>query len=167
MPEPIEQELATLRQTVAELTQKNATRKARITELENALTISQTATQTAQAELTRIQITEPMMTLASSLSATPELFLSEMQRIGYSAEMQDGKITLMRDGKPVEDADITADGIKTLLLSDDPAHKNMPHLIIANRASGGNAIGSERSTFTQAAQSSDKPVRAKTHFGLR
>ncbi|AFL87460.1 hypothetical protein Terro_1142 [Terriglobus roseus DSM 18391] len=169
MSEQINQELATLRQTVAELTQKNATRKARITDLEAQLAASQGAAQTAQASLHTMLVTQPMQTLAAAISPTPELFLSELSRIGYKVTSNDGKLTLTdADDKPVEGAEMTTDGLRKHLLSADAKHKNFVHLMTLSRASGGGALGQSQSNGLPPADRSDKPVRTqRPQFGLR
>lgn len=161
-------ELNTLRQTVAELTQKNASRKRRITELEQQLVAAQTATTSAQATLHEIEVTRPLQTLAEAISPTPELFLLELERTGHKVvKGDDGKLMLTLNDKPVEQAELTVDGLKKLLLTDAPEHKNFAHLIAANRASGGGAAGTShgRNHSTESSEQPTKPV--KLSLGLR
>lgn len=161
-------ELNTLRQTVAELTQKNSSRKQRITELEQQLAVAQTATATAQANLHEIEVTRPLQTLAKAISPTPELFLLELERTGHKViKGDDGKLTLTLNNKPVEQAELTVDGLKKLLLTDAPELKNFAHLIATSRASGGGAAGMShgRNHSTEPTEQSAKPT--KLSFGLR
>ncbi len=159
-------ELATLRQTVAELTAKNANRKARITELEAQLATANTATQTAQASLHEIEVTRPMLTLAEAVSPTPELFLTEFARVGYKVVMQDGKLRIMQGDQAI-DAEVTVDGIRKLLLTEDAKHKNFKHLVSVSRASGGGAVSqsSHAGSLVPPSEQASKP--SKLSFGLR
>jgi hypothetical protein len=167
--EPSEmEELMRLRQAVAELAAKNAARKRRITELEAQLATSQVATETAQANLHALEVTQPMQTLAEAISPTPELFLSELARVGYKVMNNDGRLTLLDgDDKPVEGVDVTTDGLRKYLLSTDAKHKNFVHLITFTKASGGGAVGQSRSDGLQPAERTAKPLQPKPQFGLR
>jgi hypothetical protein len=144
MPEPIDQvaELATLRQTVAELTTKANSRKERIAALEAENTTLKASVTAAQTTLHQIEVGEPLNTMASAVSHMPELFLAEFSRLGYQLTKTDGKLVLMQGDKPVEGAEFTVAGLTKLLAkSDDPALKNFKHLMIASRANGGGATG--------------------------
>jgi hypothetical protein len=136
-------ELATLRQTVAELTVKATSRKRRITLLEQENTTLKANLAASQATLHDIEVGQPVQTLANAISPTPELFLMEFGRVGYTVEKRDGKLTIIKDGNPVEGSEFTVAGVTKLLTkSDDPALKSFKHLVISNRASGGGASGS-------------------------
>ncbi len=167
---PIEQnnELATLRQTNAELTAKNSARKVRIAELEASVQTLQASLTTAQTTLHKIEVGEPVNTMASAVSHMPDLFLSEFSRCGYSVAKTDGKLVLMQGDKPVEGVEFTIAGLTKLLAkSDDPALKNFKHLMIASRASGSGATGAgDGRPLYQERRTPDAPS-PKPHFGLK
>lgn len=160
-------ELSTLRQTVAELTQKNATRKARIAELEQQLATSQSATQTATASLHEIQVAQPMRAISEALSGMPELFDLEMKRLGYRVALNNGQLALLDGDAAVEGVEVSADGLRKHFLNDDERHRNFKSLIIANRASGGGAVGSHSSSSTRTSDRTEEPSRPKLSLGLR
>jgi|GEM_PF-4553062 len=135
-------ELQTLRQTVAELTAKNTTRKARIAELETSVQTLQASLTTTQTTLYQVEVGEPLQTMANAVSPMPELFLSEFARCGYKVAKTDGKLVVIQNDKPVEGAEFTVQGLTKLLAnSNDPTLKSFKHLMIASRASGGGATG--------------------------
>lgn len=163
MPDlPIEQspeatELETLRKTVAELTQKAATRKARITELESNASALQVKATEAETRIKALTIDGPVNDLCESISVAPQALRSALES-EYRIEMRDGVLTLlnpadgkpvMQDGKPVL---FQADAIKNLLLgSKDEAKKKLYNaIIIANKASGAGGVTSQRATTAQA-----------------
>jgi hypothetical protein len=166
MSAPVD-EVAVLRQTNVELLSKLHDRAARITNLESQLAASQGTAQTAQASLHTLLVTQPLETLASAISPTPELFLSELGRVGYTVVNTAGKLTLIDGDKPVEGVEVTIEGLRKHLLSGDAKHKNFRHLISLTKASGGGAVGLSQSNGLLPADRSDKPVRSKPHFGLR
>jgi phage shock protein A len=168
METPEINELATLRQTVAELTAKNTARKARITELEASVKTLQTSLTGAQTALYQAEVGEPLQTLANAISPVPELFLSEFARLDYKVAKTDGKLILMQNDKPVQGAEFTVAGLTKLLAkSDEPAHKNFKHLIIASRASGGGATVSARTVHGAETKKTTETPNAKPQFGLR
>jgi len=139
-------ELATLRKTNAELTQKSATRKARIGELEASIGTLTTAKSDAEARIKALTIDAPVNELCESISVAPQALRSAMES-DYKIEIREGVLTLLdpTDGMPVvqdgKAVPFTADSIKALLLgSKDEAKKKLYNaIIIANKASG--AIG--------------------------
>lgn len=151
-------ELVTLRKTNAELTQKSATRKARIAELEASVGTLTTAKTEAEARIKALVVDGPVNNLCESISIAPQALRSALES-EYRIEMRDGVLTLlspadgkpvMQDGKPVP---FQADAIKNLLLgSKDEAKKKLYNaIIIANKASGaGGATSSQRTTTTPA-----------------
>jgi hypothetical protein len=170
MPElPIDQspdalELATLRKTVAELTQKSATRKSRIQELEeNTTTLRAKATE-AETRIKALIIDGPVNDLCSEISVAPQALRSALEA-EYRIEMKDGVLTLLNasDGKPVTQdgkaVPFQADAIRNLLLAskDEAKVKLYRAIVIANKASG--AGGSESKRAVAPAQ--------KLQFGLR
>lgn len=172
MPDlPIEQspealELATLRKTVAELTQKSATRKSRVQELEaNVATLTSKATE-AEARIKALTIDSPVNDLCEQISVAPQALRTALES-DYRLEMKDGVLSLFNasDGKPVtvdgKPVPVQADAIKNLLLStkDEAKLKLYRAIIVTNRASG---AGGATST-TRAA--SNAPV-ARAQFGL-
>ena len=149
MPEPsIEQspealEVATLRKTNAELTQKSATRKARIQELEASVgTITARATE-AENRIKALTIDGPVNDLCEEISVAPQVLRTALEA-DYRVEMRDGVLTLlnasdgkpaMHDGKPVP---VKADAIRNLLLGskDEAKSKLYRAIVITNKASG-------------------------------
>src|SRR5665213_1807748 len=116
-------EVETLRKTVAELTQKAATRKARITELESNASSLQTKATEAESRIKALTIDGPVMDVCESISVAPQALRAALEA-DYKIEMsKDGVLTLlnlsdgkpvMQDGKPVP---FQADAIKILLLA--------------------------------------------------
>jgi chromosome segregation ATPase len=165
MPEPIAPvepngeatELETLRKTVAELTQKAATRKARITELESNASALQVKATEAETRIKALTIDGPVNDLCESISVAPQALRSALES-EYRIEMRDGVLTLLNpsDSKPVmqdgKQVAFTAESIKALLLgSKDEAKKKLYNaIIIANRASGAGGVTSQRTTTTPA-----------------
>ena len=144
-------ELATLRRTNAELTQKSATRKARIAELEASVGTLTTAKTEAETRIKALTIDGPVSDLCESISVAPQALRSALES-EYRIEMREGVLTLlnpadgnpvMQDGKPVP---FQADAIKNLLLgSRDEAKKKLYNaIIIANKASGAGGASSNR-----------------------
>jgi hypothetical protein len=172
MPDlPIEQspeasELVTLRKANAELTQKSATRKARIAELEASVGTLTAANSEAEARIKALVIDGPVDDLCSAISVAPQALRSALES-EYKIEVRDGVLTLLNpaDGKPVtQDGKpvlFQADAIKNLLLgSKDEAKKKLYNaIIIANKASG--ASGSSTKPTLAPAQ------RPGLQFGLR
>jgi hypothetical protein len=155
MAEPIDQspeaELAILRKTNAELTQKSATRKARVTELEtNVATLTAKATE-AETRIRQLTIDQPVNELCEEISVAPQALRTALET-EYKIEMRDGVLTLvnlsdskpvMQDGKPLA---FTANSIKRLLLeSKDEAKKKLYNaIIIVSKASGSDGSTSNR-----------------------
>ena len=138
MPEPIvpvepngeATELETLRKTVAELTQKAATRKARITALESNASALQVKATEAETRIKALTIDGPVNDLCESISVAPQALRSALES-EYRIEMRDGVLTLLNpaDGKPAMQDEkpvlFQADAIKNLLLgSKDEAKKS-------------------------------------------
>src|ERR1700676_5269660 len=98
MPEPTIEptaeaiELETLRRVNAELKQKSATRKARIAELESAMTENQSKLNEANESLHQVTIAGPLQALAESISKTPELWLEQFQK-SHRIAMVKGQLT--------------------------------------------------------------------------
>lgn len=175
MPEPpIEQspealELATLRKTNAELTQKSATRKARIAELEaNVNTLTAKATE-AEARIKALTIDGPVNDLCEQISVAPQALRTALES-EYRVEMKDGVLSLLNasDGKPVtvdgKPVPVQADAIKNLLLSskDEAKLKLYRAIVIANKASGAGG-----STATPRAASTAPAARAQFGLGVK
>ena len=156
MAEPIEQspeaELATLRRVNSELTQKSATRKARISELEaNVAGITAKATQ-AEARIIELTISGPFDELCQEISVAPQALRSAIES-EYKIEMRDGVLTLLNlsDGKQASMPDgkavpFKADAIKSLLLAskDDGKLKLYNAILVASKASGSAGSSSNR-----------------------
>lgn len=169
MPDlPIEQspealELATLRKTNAELTQKSATRKARIVELEASVGTLTAKSTEAEARIKGLTIDGPVMDLCESISVAPQALRTALEA-DYKIEMRDGVLTLLNpaDGKPVthdgKAVPFQADAIKNLLLGskDEAKLKLYRAILIANRASGAGGSSSKRTVA---------PAQ-RIHFGL-
>ena len=156
-------ELATLRKTTAELTQKSATRKARIQELEASVgTLTAKATD-AETRIKALTIDGPVSDLCESISVAPQALRSALEA-EFKIEMRDGVLTLLNpsDGKPVthdgKPVPFQAESIRNLLLAskDEAKLKLYRAIVIANKASG--AGGSESKRAVAPAQ--------KLHFGL-
>jgi hypothetical protein len=169
MPDvPIEQspeaELVTLRKTVAELTQKSATRKSRVTELEtNVATLTAKATE-SEARIKALTIDGPVDDLCQSISVAPQALRSALEA-EYRIEMRDGVLTLLNpsDGKPVTQdgkaVPFQADAIKSLLLgSKDESKLNLYRaILITSKASGSDGASSNRAVASA----------PRIQFGLR
>jgi hypothetical protein len=160
MPEPTQQpiepspealEVATLRKTVAELTQKSATRKARVTELEaNVATLAAKATE-SESRIKALTIDGPVMDVCESISVAPQTLRTALEA-DYKIEMsKDGVLTLanlsdgkpvMQDGKPVP---FQADAIKNLLLAskDEAKLKLYRAIVVVSKASGAGGSSSK------------------------
>ena len=152
---PIEQspeaELATLRRTNAELMQKSATRKARITELEaSAATLQAKATE-AETRIRQLTIDGPINDLCESISVAPQALRTALES-EYRVEMKDGVLTLlnasdgksaMHEGKPVP---FQAEAIKNLLLGskDESKLKLYRAIVVTSKASGAGGTDSKR-----------------------
>src|SRR5258708_29886717 len=95
-------ELATLRRTNAELTQKSATRKARIAELEASVGTLTTAKTEAETRIKALTIDGPVSDLCESISVAPQALRSALES-EYRIEMREGVLTLLNpaDGNPV------------------------------------------------------------------
>ena len=143
-------EVETLRKTVAELTQKAATRKARITELESNASSLQVKATEAESRIKALTIDGPLDHLCESISVAPQALRTALEA-DYKIEMRDGVLTLlnpsdgkpvMQDGKPVP---FQAHAIRNLLLgSKDEAKKRLYNaIIIANKASGAGGLESK------------------------
>lgn len=170
MPElPIEQspealEVATLRKTNAELTQKSATRKARIAELEASVGTLTTKATEAETRIKALTIDGPVNDLCESISVAPQALRSALEA-EYKIELdKNGVLTLLNstDGKPVtQDGKpvlFQADAIKNLLLAskDEAKLKLYRAIVIANKASGSSGATSRHAN----------PAPAKPQFGL-
>jgi len=170
MPDlPIEQspevELAMLRKANAELTQKSATRKARIAELEASVGTLTTKATEAETRIKALTIDGPVNDLCESISVAPQALRSALES-EYKIEMRDGVLTLLNpsDGKPVMQQDgkpvaFTPESIKNLLLAskDEAKLKLYRAIVIANKASGG------ASSTTRTASNA---TVARQNFGL-
>jgi hypothetical protein len=159
-------ELATLRKTVAELTQKSATRKARITELEtNTATLTAKATE-AEMRIKALTIDVPLDELCSDISVAPQALRSALEA-DFKIELDNnGTLTLLNrsDSKPVVDKNgkplpLESDAIRNLLLEtkDEAKLKLYRAIVVKSKASG--AAQSSSSVHTAA------PV-ARAQFGL-
>ena len=161
-------ELATLRKTVAELTQKSATRKARVTELEaNVATLTANATE-AEARIKALTIDGPVNDLCESISVAPHALRTALEA-DYKIELdKNGALTLLNrlDNKPVVDKNgkplpLESGAIRNLLLEtkDDAKLRLYRAIVISSKASG---AGGAASTTKVA---SNAPV-ARAQFGL-
>ena len=159
MPDlPIEQspealEIATLRKTNADLLQKSATRKARISELEaNAATLTVKATE-AETRIRQLTIDQPVNDLCEEISVAPQALRSALEA-EYKIEMRNGVLTLLNpsDGKPVthegKPVPFQAGAIKSLLLGskDEAKLKLYRAIVVVSKASGASGSSSQRTT---------------------
>lgn len=159
-------ELATLRKTVAELTQKSASRKARITELEtNTASLTAKATE-AEMRIKALTIDGPVNELCEEISVAPQALRAALES-EYRVAMKDGVLSLFNasDGKPVtidgKPVPVQADAIKNLLLSskDEAKLKLYRAIVIGNKASGAGGVASTSRTVSNA-------LTAMAQFGL-
>ena len=158
-------ELATLRKTVAELTQKSATRKFRVTELEASVAALITKATEAEARIKALTIDGPVNDLCEEISVAPQALRTALES-EYRVEMKDGALSLLNasDGKPVtvdgKPVPVQADAIRNLLLSskDEAKLKLYRAIVITNKASGSGGVEHKR-TVT--------PVSKARQFGLR
>ena len=135
----------------ADLLQKSATRKARITELEaSTATLTAKATE-AETRISQLTIDGPVNDLCEEFQFAPQALRSALES-EYKIEMREGVLTLlnpsdgkpvMQDGKPVA---FTADSIKALLLgSKDEAKKKLYNAIsLRTKQSGAGGSSSNR-----------------------
>jgi hypothetical protein len=174
MPEPVvpstsstdATELETLRRTNLELTQKAATRKARIAELETSVGTATARATEAETRIRALTIDAPVMDVCEQISVAPQALRTALDA-DYKIEMKDGVVTLLNrtDDKPVtmdgKAVPLQAEAIKNLLLSskDEGKLKLYRAIIIANKASGAGGASSQRATAA--------PVQHKHQFGLR
>ena len=167
-------ELAVLRQTNAELTQKNKERKDRILTLvkkQDELTAKLTA---AEAGLYEATVGAPLKKMAEAVSPVPELWQSEFLK-HYKVEMKDGKLAVLTQkgeqamvkDKPVE---FTRAGLTDLLIkSDAPEFRAFKTIMAVSSASGGGA-GSLTASGKGNGQASNASIPASkpaVQFGLR
>jgi hypothetical protein len=148
-------EVATLRKTNAELTQKSATRKARIQELETSVgTITARATE-AETRIKALTIDGPVNDLCESISVAPQALRTALDA-DYRVELnKDGILTLLNrsDGKQVTDKNgkavaIQANAIRNLLLEtkDEAKSKLYRAIVVVSKASGGASSSSQRTS---------------------
>ncbi len=148
-------ELATLRKANAELTQKSATRKARIAELEASASTLQAKASEAETRIRQLTIDGPVNDLCESISVAPQALRSALEA-DYKIEMRDGVLTLLNpaDGKPVthegKPVPFSADAIKGLLLGskDESKLKLYRAIVVASKASGAAGSPSQRTAAT-------------------
>lgn len=165
MPEP-NGELETLRRTVGELTQKSATRKKRIEELEASVADLQTKLTASNGALHQIRVEQPLQLMAESISTIPEVFTREFQH-HFKLEFADGKLSfLTADGKPVVDAKgapvpFERNALaKFLAEGEDVRAKTFRTFLVGSKATGaGGATQVQQKPATQQQQ----PI----HFGIR
>lgn len=159
-------ELATLRKTVAELTQKSATRKSRVQELEaNVATLTAKASE-AETRIKALTIDQPINEICEQISVAPQALRTSLES-EFRVEMKDGVLSLFNvsDGKPVtvdgKPVPVQADAIKNLLLAtkDEAKLKLYRAIVIANKASGAGGAHSTTRTVSNA-------LAAKAQFGL-
>ncbi|NYF80571.1 hypothetical protein [Granulicella arctica] len=177
MTQPIENsnEIAVLKQTLAEVQAKATARKARITELETQVATLTTNLSASQTELQNITINTPLRTMAESLSVVPDIWIAEFKK-HFKVELKDGKLSVLnqdgepalaKDGKPVEFTRTALVGLVTK--SDNAAFRPFDHITTVSLASGGGAIGIPGAGSVQAypenrATDAPKPTRK---LGLR
>lgn len=149
-----------LRKTVAELTEKSRTRKAKITELEGIVSKHEANNATLQTQVRQITIDGPLHQMAESISTAPELWLSEFSKT-YCVEMINGKLSIFNaaDGKAIA-TPFERDAIVKLTTDEKhPQAKSFRAITIASRASGGH-----QQTAKQAIATAQPKLRK---FGLR
>jgi hypothetical protein len=162
-PAPEALEVATLRRTVAELLQKNSTRK----DENAALTAANAALQAANAELQtalhQLSVAGPLKAMAEDISINADLFLEQFGK-SHKVELVKGQLTLLTtDGKPVLKGDKPVPFerqalIELLTSGDDAQSKVFKSILIASRASG---------AATTAGRVSKPTSEPKPQFGLR
>jgi hypothetical protein len=159
-------ELATLRTTVTELKQKNATRKKRIAELETTLAQRDGELATANASLRAATIDGPLRDMSESISTVPDLWREQFAKT-YRLEMKDNTLTVLAiDGKPAqhEGKDVPFTREALIALTTDAKHpqaKAFGAITIISRASGGNA------TPDSGQRKASTPPVKPFQFGLR
>jgi hypothetical protein len=174
MPEPTQrpidtaQELATLRTVNAELLQKSAARKQRISELESTVTELQSKLSETNDSLRRVTIDGPLRAMAEELSTAPSLWIEQFSK-SYRLEMLDGKLTMQTaDGRPVLSGDKSVPFERQVLIqfltSDThPQAEAFKAITIVSRASGAGTINNERGRVS----TQDAPKSLALQFGLR
>ncbi len=102
----IQAENDTLKRTVAELTEKNKTRKAKLAEVESTLADSQKHLTAANDQVHQLTIVAPLKQMSEQISTAPDLWLEQFAK-GMKCELIDGKLTVVSvsDGKPVNGKD--------------------------------------------------------------
>lgn len=180
VPNAIEDELARLRTTNADLLKKKSGYKARIAELEadnvklaERATVAEKARQNALVDI-------PLRKLAEEVSELPSLFLTQLDQ-NYSVEADEsGALKLLtKDGKPVKDSndkpvEVTPNGLWKLLTGGPTNYakteqtKMFAHLMKWCGPSGGGSGGPTRSNYPQPFAADNKPVSApKASLGLK
>lgn len=159
-------ELEALRRTNVGLLEKKKKQSERITELEAMLSERDAEIARQTAKLKQVTVDVPMMAVAKDSSILPEIFLQEFRK-DYTVEanaagglevhsLENGKPVLDASGKPVS---FEWSALRTLLLDEKNAKaETYRHLLIASKASGGNALQDRKPIMVP---------RPKLNFGLR
>jgi hypothetical protein len=164
-------ELETLRRTNAELVQKNATRKARIVELEASISELQGKFDTAQATIHEMTVAAPVRAMAESISTVPELFMEQFSK-SYRVELIDGQLALQTtDGKPVvkDDKAVPFEQSALIELLTDEANPQamvFRSITVSSKASGA-ATGNNGRNLGHSRASEPSSSLPANHFGLR
>jgi len=129
-------ELAVLKAAHQEVLTKRQKDKARIAELESAMTENQTKLTEANESLHRVTIGGPLQAMAESISTTPELWLEQFQKL-HRVAMVNGNLTIQSsDGKPMS-VPFERQAIVEYLTSDaHPQSRTFNAISILSRASG-------------------------------
>jgi hypothetical protein len=176
MPEPIEQpnEIAVLKQTLADVRAKATARKARITELETQVATLTTNLNASQTALQDITVNAPLRQMAEAVSPVPDIWLAEFGK-HYKAESKDGKLSLLTiagepaldsAGKPLEftQSSLISHFTKTV----NPIFKPFQTIMASSNASGGGATGASAGRPTYAERTPATPqAKPSLNLGLR
>jgi hypothetical protein len=163
-------ELETLRRTNGELTQKAATRKARIAELEATVATLTAKATASEARIRQLTIDAPLNELCESISKAPEALRSTLES-DFKIEIRDGVMTLidrssdkpiMLDGKQLA---FEPESIKNFLLATKDAGKKRLYdsILIVNKSSG---AGGPSTSTTKTAKVPAAPMVRARQFGL-
>jgi hypothetical protein len=179
-PNAVEDELARLRTTNADLLKTKHTLKAKIEELEASATGLQERVTVAEKARHDAIVGMPLRKLAEQVSELPSLWLNEFEkRYTVGADDKGALKLLTKDGKPVKDSndapvEVTPNGLWRLLTGGPTSYaKNGDGKLFAtlmkwNGPNGGGSGGQSRGSYPPPSASGNKHAEApKLGLGLK
>ena len=129
-------ELAVLKAAHQEVLTKRQKDKARIAELESAMTENQNKLAEASESLHQVTVGGPLKAMSESISQAPELWLEQFTKT-HKVAMANGKLTIQSvDGKPLSVPFERQAIIDHLTADGHPQSKTFKAISIVSRASG-------------------------------